>query len=241
MIRALGGWAVPSYVLLSLFLGGSSNSLWQSAVLHLLGIFIIAWAAVQPKLEPRGRDSRALIGLIAAALAVVLVQLIPLPPELWRSLPGREPIVQGYDTLGYPLSWLPLSWAPYRTLQSAYALIPPVAVIVAIIAVRAHRERWVAGAVIVGALASVVLGSMQMASAGPQSWVYIYKYTNPGAVGFFANRNHMATLLLGAVPFAAALFAAGHPHIRNRTTALAIMALGAGSLLLILIGMALNG
>ena len=112
---------------------------------------------------------------------------------------------------------------------------------VAIVILRSHGERGIAGVVIGGALLSVVLGALQKASPGPESWVYIYKYSSPGAVGFFANQNHMATLLLAAIPFSAALFAAGHPHVRSRTTALAMAALGAGSLLLILVGLLLNG
>ncbi len=67
------------------------------------------------------------------------------------------------------------------------------------------------------------------------------RYTSPGAVGFFSNRNHMATLLLAAIPFAAALFAAGHPQLRSRTVAIAMVALGAGGLLLIGVGLVLNG
>lgn len=232
---------VPAYVLLALLLGGSSNNLWQSALLQLLGILLIAWAAARPRTEVIGRDARILIGLIIAGLALALVQLIPLSPGLWRTLPGREGMALDYLALGYPMPWLPLSWAPQKTLQSAFAIIPPVAAMLAVMVVRTHRERWIAGVVIVGALASVTLGAMQAASPGPEAWVYIYKYTSPGAVGFFSNRNHMATLLLAAIPFAAALFAAGHPQLRSRTVAIAMVLLGGGGLLLILVGLVLNG
>jgi O-antigen ligase len=182
-----------------------------------------------------------LIGIFAAAIALALFQIVPLPPNVWGSLPGRAPIILGYATLEYPTPWQPLSWAPQKTLQAAYAFVPPIAVMLAIILPRTHRERSIAGVVIIGALGSVVLGALQMASIGPESWSYIYKYTNPGAVGFFSNRNHMATLLLSALPFAAALFAAGHPHVRSRSTAVTMAAMGAGGVLLILAGLALNG
>src|SRR5438128_1951765 len=86
-------------------------------------------------------------------------------------------------------------------------------------------------------LICVLLGALQTASAGPDSWFYLYKSASPTAVGLFANRNHMATLLLTAIPFAAALFAAGHPHLRTKTIALAMAGLGAGSLLLLLVGL----
>ncbi len=241
MTRGLPGVMLPAFILLALLLGGSSNNLWQSAVLQLVGILLIAWAAALPQPERIGRDGRILLALSVCALLLVLLQLIPISPALWRGLPGREPVVLGYASLGYPLPWLPLSIAPEKTVQSAFGIIPPLAAMLAVIALRAHRERWIAGAVIVGALGSVLLGAMQAASPGPEAWVYIYKYTSPGAVGFFSNRNHMATLLLAAIPFAAALFAAGHPQLRSRTVAIAMVALGGGGLLLIVVGLVLNG
>jgi len=241
MIRQGIGWAMPPYVLLALLFGGSSNDLWQSAALQLLGVVLLGLVFAESKSETLGPGARPLICLLVAGVALALLQLVPLPPGFWSIIPGREPIAQGFKTLGYSAPWLPLSWAPQKSLQSTFALIPPVAVMLAIIVTRTHRERSVAGAVLIGALASVVLGALQMASAGPESWAYIYKYTNPGAVGFFSNRNHMATLLLAALPFAAALFAAGHPHIRSRSTAFAMAALGVGALVLILVGLGLNG
>lgn len=241
MMRAFAGVALPAYVLLALLLGGSSNDLWQSALLQLLGILLIAFAAIGPQPERIGRDGRIALALAACALLLAVAQLVPLPPSLWRALPGRESVALGFTALGYPLPSLPLSLAPERTLQSAFGMIPPVAAMLAVIVIRAHRERWIAGAVIVGALASILLGAMQSASTGPEAWVYIYKYTSPGAVGFFSNQNHMATLLLAAIPFAAALFAAGHPQLRSRTVAIAMVALGGGGLLLILAGLVLNG
>jgi len=241
MTRGLSGAVVPTYILLALLLGGSSSNLWQSAVLQLLAILLIAWTAARPRPEAVGRDGRILLGLAVLGLALILLQLIPLAPSLWQALPSRESLALGYVAMGYPIPWQPLSWDPDKTLRSAFGLIPPLAVMLAIMIVRTHRERWIAGVVIVGALASVTLGAMQAASPGPEAWVYIYKYTNPGAVGFFSNRNHMATLLLAAIPFAAALFAAGHPQLRSRRVATAMVVLGAGGLLLIFVGLVLNG
>lgn len=232
---------VPGFVLLCILLGGSSVQLWQSSALQLGGILLIAVAAISPRQDSAGKGSRSLLGIAIAVLLLIIVQLIPLPRGFWTSLPGREPIAVGFAALGYPLPSMALSWAPYKTLETAYSLLPPLAVLLAIITIRSHSERWVAGVIVSGALLSVVLGALQMASAGPEAWVYIYKYASPGAVGFFANQNHMATLLLAAVPFSAALFAAGHPQIRSRSAAFGMAALGAGGLLLIIVGLVLNG
>ncbi|WP_395622969.1 O-antigen ligase family protein [Sphingomonas daechungensis] len=237
----MSSWVIPLYLLACLLVGGSSDAPRQDAFLQILAILLIGWTAVVYRPSTLAPGAKPLLVLTALAVALPLLQLIPLSPEIWKSLPGRESVALGFATLGYPAPSLPLSLTPWRTLNSAYALLPPIAVMLAIMALRTHRERWIAGTIVAGALASVILGALQSTSAGPQSWTYIYKYTNPGAVGFFANRNHMATLLLAALPFAGALFAAGHPHIRSRTAALAMTAAGAGGVLLILVGLVLNG
>ena len=236
-----GPLIVPALLLLCILLGGSSVQVWQNTALQLVAVLIIGLIVALPRSGPNEPATRLLIALAIAAVVLVIIQLVPLPPGLWQNLPGRAPLALGFATLGYPLPPLPLSWTPYKTLESAFSLLPPAAILLAILRMRDQSERSIASVVIVGALLSVVLGALQAASSGPQSWVYLYKYASPGAVGFFANRNHMATLLLAAVPFSAALFAAGHPHIRSRSTAFAMAALGAGGLALILVGLILNG
>ncbi|WP_177198461.1 O-antigen ligase [Novosphingobium sp. CF614] len=58
---------------------------------------------------------------------------------------------------------------------------------------------------VVGAVVSIFLGIFQKMQ-GPDSAYYIYEVTNRGGVvGFFANRNHLATLLLVTLPFVGAL------------------------------------
>jgi O-antigen ligase len=69
---------------------------------------------------------------------------------------------------------------------------------------------------------------------------YLYAETNPGyAVGFFANANHMATLLVIALPFLAALAAAAKGASIQRYSAFIVLTASAG--LVILVGVALNG
>ena len=45
--------------------------------------------------------------------------LVPLPPELWTALPGRDHVREGYALLGQPLPWMPISLAPFDTVASA--------------------------------------------------------------------------------------------------------------------------
>jgi O-antigen ligase len=241
MTRRLRSLALPSFLLLCLVAGGSSSQgALANAALQLVAVLILAWAAVAARPEPLARPGRLLLLLAIASIALIILQLVPLPPGLWSSLPDREPVVDGYEMLGYPLPSLPLSVAPYQTLASSYSLLPPLGVLAGIIVLRAHRESWLAGAVILGAMASVFLGALQVAGGGQAGWTYLYEITNTGAVGLFANRNHMATLLLAAIPFTAAVFASGHPRIKGRGAGFATVALGGGGFLLLIVGLVLN-
>ena len=106
---------IPVYLFLCLIAGGSVQSVWANLALQLLAIAIIGWALVGHRRSsdwtPAGRQ---LLVLILAAATLIAVQLIPLPAGLWSGLPGRAPIAEGYQILGYPLPSLPISLARTR-------------------------------------------------------------------------------------------------------------------------------
>jgi lipoprotein signal peptidase len=74
---------------------------------------------------------------------------------------------------------------------------------------RAYRPGWLALSILVGTVAAILLGTLQVSSPIPtQSPWYLYRRTNHGvATGFFANSNHMATLLVVSLAFLAAFVA----------------------------------
>ena len=46
--------------------------------------------------------------LLAMAIALVGLQLVPLPPALWTALPGREGLATAAQLAGFPQPWRPL-------------------------------------------------------------------------------------------------------------------------------------
>lgn len=203
--------AIAASILLafSLFLGGASRE-------HLVPLAAIELAALPVlglglyRLAGTGvwRDHRLLLSLAGLAALLPLVQLIPLPFSLWASLPGREGAVTALELAGIAPAWLPLSLTPDRTWQAFLALLPPLALLIAALGLERHilaRFIWVIlGFVIV----AILLGALQITLNSRA--VYPWETTNFGSlVGFFANRNHMATLCLIAIPFAAALAGQG--------------------------------
>ena len=225
---------VAGYVLLCIVFGGSAQSAWTNLGLQLGGIALIAWAAVAPSGDRQASWPVNL--LLSCALLLVLLQLVPLPAGLWTKLPGKEAIASGLVSLGYPLPPMPISAVPYDSVLTLFMAVPAIAVFIATERLSAS-PRAIALAVIVGMVASIFVGALQVAG-GPKSTAYFYEIHNPGAIGFFANQNHMAALLLVGIPMAAALMVSAES--KRKISALARYGLGITVLALIILGMALN-
>ena len=206
-------------------------------LLQLAGLGIIAWSAATTADEALPKSSRSLLLILLLGLVVVAFQLIPLPPF---STSLRSRIADDYALLGQPVPWLPISLTPYATLSSVLGVIPPLAVGCAILRLGAFRASWLAAALLGGAVAGIILGALQVAAPGTTSPWYLYRETNHGvAVGFFANANHMADLLVAALPFVAALAAAGRSRNIQRYSSLVAVLTGAAVLLIV--GIIING
>lgn len=229
---------VASYLLLCILVGGSGQGVWRNLSLQLLGIALIAWATLFPN-KPEDPDDRPvflyLLGAIAAA--VVLLQLIPLSAGLWPDLPGRRALAERLLLLGNELPSLPVSEAPYGSVMAMLAVIPGIALFIAVKMLR-PSPAWLAAAIVLGLSASIIVSALQVAG-GAQSWAYLYPFTNTGAVGLFANRNHMGTLLLVSIPFAAALLVTTRSDRGGSKQGR--VAIGVVALVLVVIGIVLNG
>jgi O-antigen ligase len=231
----------PAYLFACLVLGGSAQGIWQNMLLQLAGLAILGWAALDKGEEPVARPARQLLMIAIAGLTLVALQMIPLPPEVWTHLGPRAKVAEGFRALGVAVPWEPLSLAPASGIDALLRTIPPLALLCAMVRLRAFRRQWLAVALVAGTLAGVLLGALQVASADPLTspW-YLYDETNWGkAVGFFANADHMATLLVAAIPFTAAIVAAAGGRSFQRRAAL--LATGAAIALVLVVGVALNG
>jgi len=241
MARPSRVFAAPAYLFACLILGGSAQGIWQNMALQLAGLGIIAWAALDRADAPLALAPKLLLLIAVLAMAVVALQTIPLPASVWTRLGPRHLIADGFAELGRNLPPQPLSVTPAESLNSLLGIIPPLALVCAMVRLKAFQPQWLAIALIAGAMAGTALGAVQVASANPElsPW-YLYGETNTGrAVGFFANADHMASLLVLTIPFLAAMVASGRRRSMQRD--FAVMAVAAGLLLVVLIGLALNG
>ena len=211
--------AIATVVLLivSIMFGGASRD-------HALRLALTELAALPVLVIAGGRlarnadwgQHRFALTLLAGAIAIPLLQSIPLPPAIWTNLPGRNQMVLALELANLRPGWSPISATPDATWQAMLALLPPASIFLAIIASTPEVRASLIRVCLLAAAASVLLGMGQLASGGER--LYPWATTSAGSVtGFFANRNHFATMLLAMIPFAMVI-GAGSLHRRNPDT-----------------------
>ena len=184
------------------------------------------------------RGNRFILTFSAAFAALPLLFLVPLPPEIWTRLPGRELVADIDRTAGLGSLWRPLTLAPAATWNAFHASLVFVTVVVLGVHLRDDQRLLLLRAILVLGGFSVVLGLMQ-AAGSPDGPLYFYQVTNNGAqVGLFANRNHHALLVAMMLPM---LWVLALPLLRaqprERVLGMALIACGIALLpFLLLIG-----
>mgnify|MGYP001806053105 FL=1 len=208
-----GQWdavAIASAVLLALsfVLGGASRDhVLRLAIVELAALPLLVLAAGRLIRTGHWREHRLALGLLAAIAAIPLVQLIPLPPAIWTGLAGRDQLVLALDLAGLQPGWAPLTLTPDLTWRSALALVPPAAMFMAAITISPLQRARLVQLCLAAAVVGILLGVAQMASGGER--LYPWETTGAGAMtGFFANRNHLASMILAVLPFGMVLGAA---------------------------------
>lgn len=201
------------------FGGGTRNYLFSDLFVQLLASLVLVYGLVRLRRTQIEPAAQQLVLLLAALLAVPLVQLIPLPIALVKWLPGRAEIFAAREAVGVVTPAF-TSWSldPGATLASLRALLPASALVLLGVQISpAWRARFVV-IVIAAALVMVALGVAQVAQ-GTASPLRFYVPTNEHeAVGFFANRNHYGSMLVVALicAFGGVVFHSSIAHRRHR-------------------------
>lgn len=232
---------IPLYLFVCLVLGGASNGgFLANALLQLMGLGLMVWALWKPAESPLSERARPLFWLLAALIFMALLQFMPLPRAVWEIPVGRANLASEgalIEVVYNPLLW---GLSPYEAMKSAVWLVPAIALATAMLRLPYWQPQHLAWAVIAAMVLSVTVGAVQLAQ-GQDSPAYFYEITNRGStVGFFANSNHLATLLLVSIPFIVALVGrriiAGEGEYN-----LSVVLTGIGLLIVALTGIAVNG
>jgi len=136
----------------------------------------------------------------AAACLLPALQLIPLPPDVWQSLPGRD-LVKAVDTaagLGAP--WRPLSLVPVMTEHALMSLLVPVSLVLLAVQLDDHHQERLLWIVLLLILGSALLAVAQNQLPMLQGLLGYRRLDAFIATGLFSNRNHQALLMACGLP-----------------------------------------
>lgn len=184
--------ALVAFLVLCFFFGGSSRAdMVQLVVLRPLTILLAAYGLAMVR-KDQLQAVRVPFAFVCVVIAVVGLQLVPLPHAIWSHLPTHELIADIDRRTGLGEVWRPISIAPAATASALFSLAVPLGALVLFAIQEGPWRRRVWTAVLWIALASSVLGLFQVLS-GNGGILYFYRLANFGSpIGFFANRNHHA-------------------------------------------------
>lgn len=155
---------------------------WAALVAAVLFSRRLSWVGIKPVLV-----------ITLAALAITLLQLVPLPPAIWTALSGRTPFIEASAATGQGLPWRPWSIVPGGTLNAAFSLIVPLTVLLLLAGLRENERPLLPGALLAVVTASAVLGLLQFSGTIINN--PLINETIGEVSGSFANRNHFALFL----------------------------------------------
>ncbi len=216
--------------------GGSSNPRMETVLQVTVAALVLAGLAMAHSGLRRAPHT---VWMTAAPLVLLtLAQLVPLPPAVWRALPGRVAERAALDLVGAGADWMPLSMAPAATFAALLAIIAAVAIMLAVARLDVRGRMAVAVAIAVMASASILLGALQLARVGGGTWALYQDVSAGWLIGFQANRNAQADVLqIGML--AVALI--GMVRFKGRVAGRAHLLLIAAWLAVLVIGVVLTG
>lgn len=195
--------------------GGASRAevLGQVVVRTVSWIVLIVAILFGPR--PSLNGAKPVLILLGLAAVLALVQLIPLPPAVWQSLPGRGSLAEAALASGQVQPWRPWSIVPGATFNAASSLVVPFATLLLLLQLKPD-ERLLLPALLLGFVTiSMLVGLLQFSGAVLNN---VFVNDTPGAVaGTFANRNHFALFLAIGCLLAPVWSFAGEKQPRWRT------------------------
>lgn len=250
MERSTDHKLVAGLLALTLLIGGAGGSF--PRIEMLLAVSSIALAAYFLLLRRSWRFPRLTalaLWVLMLSLLLPVLQLVPLPPDIWQRLPGRQLVIETDAALGWS-RWRPLTLDIEGTIRSLLAMLPAAAIFIGCMFLPWKARCQLLWIILAGTLVTVLLGIAQLASGGSFTPFASGHLGYP--VGLFVNRNHNAALLLVAMLIAASLggmqIARGGPRVPwviatlSAIVTFAIVAVGTTSrMALILLPVALAG
>lgn len=232
----LSFWTLAALLAFVFVLGGSSREDTPTIILlRPLSAIALTIGLMTLSAESVARYRRLLIG-VGVLVALMLVQVIPLPPVIWTALPGRDVAAQAAQVGGFPQPWRPIAMVPWRAWNTIFAMMAPVAALVLAVQLDTRRREHLVLVIIALVILSMLWAAVQVAAGYPAGLQVHQQNIANVPLGFFANRNHFAALLACALPLMALVATAPTENARFKAFRVAIaIALSAAMLLMSLL------
>ena len=196
--------------------GGSRSDIQSLIVLRPAAVLILGYALCGLTASQL-RSVRTPALLVGGFMLLTLMQLVPLPPSVWESLPNREEVARISALLGMEHLWRPLSLDPNRTWNTFFALVVPMGAVILVAIQAPDHRRFIVPVLVLTGLLSAALGFLQ--AIGGRG-LHLYEITHEGfPVGLFANKNHQSVMLLWLMLSAAWGATLADPRRRSATAA----------------------
>jgi O-antigen ligase len=204
-VQGRSGLSLQFYVLccillMAFVLGGSSRG--DVPTLTILRPFALAslfFALYKIKLGQL-KNFKYLVAMAMAITILVLFHTVPLPPNIWQSLPGREIVLDVHKSANINGAWLPLAMVPHSADNALYSLSVPLATLFLAVQLPKKEHLYIIILLAILIMLSSLIGLIQ--AAGIEIKLYDI---NSDMSGIFANRNHQALFISMFFPVAACL------------------------------------
>jgi len=175
--------------------------------------------------------------LVVLAFALVLLQLVPVPPGVWKFLPMRDLVMRNLALSEAAPGWMPISLSPEATRQCLEAMVPATAAFLAALTLRARNAWPIPMALLLAATIGVGFALLQRLNSG--SNYYLYDPDWGIGSGTFNNQNFFAAQIYTALPLLGMVLALATTSFNLRLIISAPFALFLAVILLT--GLALSG
>ncbi|MEM0985544.1 MAG: O-antigen ligase family protein [Pseudomonadota bacterium] len=220
----------------SALLGGSSiYGVAQHGWIQLATMPLLLWMVMRRRPVAISRKGVVLLGL-AGLMGLYALFQATLPFNVnWPAETPRGLVQAAQPLLGLEPGGMPLSLAPGETLAAVLALLPAIALFIAIATARwTYTIEVVCWFVIVLGAASATLALCQLLT-GAGSPLYLYGRTS-GAPGLFSNPNHQASFLVMVMPLSLALVLEKRREIGSADGQIGLFIITVGLFLLLAVG-----
>ncbi|WP_456375042.1 O-antigen ligase family protein [Thiolapillus sp.] len=182
-------------------------------VLELLALSVLLLLFLRA--QPLDQVKTSHLGWSAALFLLPVPGLIALPLDTLYSLPGRDFLQSVFSAVGSTDSqWRSLSLVPHNTEAALWALLPPIAVFMAVCSLPRQQVMKLVYIMLGMAVFQSVLSLMQYGGGFGGALYLPNEYGMKAAAGTYLNKDHLAGFLEMTFPVALALLAAsvGHTH-----------------------------